>query len=283
MRTCIDDAARRGPEEVDDPTKDGKPIIILDRVSKSFDDQLVIDNLTLSVANGQLVALLGQTGVGKSTILNLILGQIKPSRGTVVVDGWRRLSPIISRSGAKIAVSFQSDRLLPWRTARENVELGLEILRYSKAERNARSAEWLNRVELTSQHHDKYPHQLSGGMRQRVALARALVINPALVLLDESFSQLDPITSKTLRRDFLSLVKQLRKTCLLITHRIEDAVEMADRVIVLAGRAEIKLDIAMSDTERNDAAALAATSQCIASEMESSQSTIDEPASPVIE
>src|SRR5262249_46222394 len=168
---------------------DVEPIIILDHVSKSFDEQLVIDDLTLSIAPNQVVALLGQTGVGKSTILNLILGQIKPSRGTVMVDGCDPVTDYAALRG-KVAVSFQSDRLIPWRTARQNVELGLEILRCPKAERTLRAAEWLNRVKLINQHHDKYPHQLSGGMRQRVALARALVIDPDLVLLDESFSQL---------------------------------------------------------------------------------------------
>jgi len=252
-----------------------EPIILLDRVTKSFDDQLVVDDLTLRVASGEIVALLGQTGVGKSTILNLILGQIKPSSGIVVVDGCDPVRDYLALRG-KVAVSFQSDRLLPWRTARENVELGLEILRCPKAERSIRAVDWLTRVKLGGQHHDKYPHQLSGGMRQRVSLARALVIDPNLVLLDESFSQLDQVTSRVLRFDFLSLVKQLNKTCVLITHRIEDAVEMADRVIVLAGQATIRLDVAMSDAQRRDPAALAAASRRIASEMESSHSATDE-------
>jgi NitT/TauT family transport system ATP-binding protein len=252
-----------------------EPIIVLRHASKSFDDQLVVDDLNLTVANGEVVALLGQTGVGKTTILNLILGQIKPSSGTVVVDGCDPVKDYRALRG-KVAVSFQSDRLLPWRTARGNVELGLEIIRCPKAERSGRATEWLNRVKLRTQHHDKYPHQLSGGMRQRVSLARALVIDPDLVLLDESFSQLDQVTSRALRFDFLSLVKQLNKTCVLVTHRIEDAVEMADRVIVLAGQAAIKLDFALSSAQRNDPSALAAASRLIAAEMESSQRAADE-------
>jgi NitT/TauT family transport system ATP-binding protein len=241
------------------------PIISLDTVSKVFNGQTAVDDLTLSIENGEVVALLGQTGAGKSTVLNLILGQISPSAGRIVVDGRDPFKEFYALRG-KVAVSFQSDRLIPWRTARENVEIGLEILRRPKAARAALAAEWLDRVKLGAIHHDKYPHQLSGGMRQRVSLARALVVDPDIVLLDESFSQLDHATSKALRADFVGLVKQLQKTCLLITHRIEDALEMADRVIVLAAPARIKFEMRLS-AKRTDAAWMSAVADRIAAEM----------------
>jgi NitT/TauT family transport system ATP-binding protein len=244
-----------------------KPIISLDGVTVRFGDQVAVNDLAFSVKNEEVVAVLGQTGAGKSTVLNLILGQIKATAGTVVVHDCDPYANYYALRG-KVAVSFQTDRLLPWRTARENVELGLEILgRPEKRARSSLAAEWLNRLKLSAAHHDKYPQQLSGGMRQRVSLARALVIDPDLILLDESFSQLDHVTSKALRADFLSLVKGLRKTCVLVTHRIDDALEMADRIIVLAVPGEIKLELALSDATRNDAAWLSSATTQIAAVM----------------
>ncbi len=246
------------------------PIIALTDVTKLFDGQPAVSGLTLHVQQGEIVALLGQTGAGKSTVMNLILGQIAPTTGTVVVDGCDPYRQSMALRG-KVSVSFQTDRLLPWRTARRNVELGLEILKRPAGQRAGIAAEWLNRVKLAPLHHEKYPHQLSGGMRQRVSLARALVVDPALILLDESFSQLDHVTSKTLRTDFHALVKQLGKTCLLITHRIDDALEMADRVILLAAPARIVSELAVSDAQRADPDWLAASGRAIAAEMAKSQ------------
>lgn len=246
---------------------DMKPMISLDGVTVRFGDQVAVNDLAFSVKNEEVVAVLGQTGAGKSTVLNLILGQIKATAGTVVVHDCDPYANYYALRG-KVAVSFQTDRLLPWRTARENVELGLEILgRPEKRARSSLAAEWLNRLKLSAAHHDKYPQQLSGGMRQRVSLARALVIDPDLILLDESFSQLDHVTSKALRADFLSLVKGLRKTCVLVTHRIDDALEMADRIIVLAVPGEIKLELALSDATRNDTAWLSSATKQIAAVM----------------
>lgn len=242
------------------------PVISLTNVTMKFNGETAVDRLTLSVASGEVVVLLGQTGAGKSTVMNLILGQIKPTSGEVMVDGYDPHRDFHALRG-KVSVSFQSDRLLPWRSVRDNVALGLEILHVPKAEREASSVEWLKRVKLDPQHHDKYPHQLSGGMRQRVSLARALVINPDLVLLDESFSQLDHVTSKILRRDFLELVKQLGKTCVLITHKIEDAIELADRIILLSTPAQIRLELPVSAAQRADEAWAAATYERIAAEM----------------
>jgi NitT/TauT family transport system ATP-binding protein len=246
----------------------GDPIIALTGISKVFNRQIAVRNFTLAVAPGEVIGLVGQTGAGKTTVLNLILGQIAPTSGTVMVDGCDPFRDFDALRG-KVAVSYQSDRLIPWRTARENVELGLEILRRPRTGRHGLVTEWLNRVKIAPPHYEKYPHQLSGGMRQRVSLARALVIDPDIVLLDESFSQLDQVTSKALRADFIALVRQLRKTCVLITHRIEDALDMSDRVIVLAGPGEARLEIALSDSERNDPASRAAITARISIEMAS--------------
>lgn len=228
------------------------PVIELDRVDKEFSGHFAVRDLSFSVARGQILALLGRTGAGKSTALHMIMGVLAPSSGRVRVLG-RDPSAEFNALRGELAVSFQSDRLLPWRTALDNVALGLEILKYDKAERVRIATEWLDKVNITgAENHRKYPHELSGGMRQRVSLARALAVDPGLVLLDESFSQLDHVTSKKLRADFTSLIRNLGKTCVLITHRIDDALEMADRILVLRAPAAVQLEIKADETVRRD-------------------------------
>lgn len=219
-------------------------------VTKAFGSHLAVEHLSLNVERGEIVVLLGQTGAGKSTVLNLIMGTTAPTGGTVRVAGVDPYASFKALKG-KLSVSFQTDRLLPWRTAVENVELGLLILGKPKNEARARAKEWLSRVRLEGAE-DKYVHELSGGMRQRVSLARALAIDPEIVFLDESFSQLDHVTSGTLRRDFYQIAREYKKTCLLITHRIDDALEMADRAIVLSSPARIALEVRIDDAARAD-------------------------------
>lgn len=229
-------------------------VIEVKNVAKSFGNYLAVEDLSLNVRRGEIVALLGQTGAGKSTVLNLIMGTLKPTHGDIRVAGVDPYASFKALKG-KLAVSFQTDRLLPWRTAVENVELGLLIMGTAKAEARERARAWLARVRLNGAD-DKYVHELSGGMRQRVSLARALAIEPQIVFLDESFSQLDHITSKALRGDFLRIAREFDKTCLLVTHRIDDALEMADRSIVLGPPARIVLELEISNEARSDAATL---------------------------
>ncbi|MDQ8729224.1 ABC transporter ATP-binding protein [Bradyrhizobium sp. LHD-71] len=217
-----------------------EPVISLNRVVKSFADFKVVDDLSFNVRRGEIVTLLGRTGAGKTTVLNLVMGTMRPDAGSVRVadhDPFRAFKALRGR----MAVSFQTDRLLPWRTAVENAELGLLILGRPRREAREIAVSWLDRVGLSGAA-NKYVHELSGGMRQRVSLARALAVDPELVLLDESFSQLDHVTSTVLRRDFCALARRFEKTCLLVTHRIDDAIEMADRVIVLGANARIRLE-----------------------------------------
>jgi NitT/TauT family transport system ATP-binding protein len=197
----------------------------------------------------------------------MIMGAIEPSRGTVRVDGRDPFRQFRELRG-RLSVSFQSDRLLPWRSALENVALGLEILGQDRASREAKAVEWLANVKIVGEENvRKYPHELSGGMRQRVSLARALAVDPEIVLLDESFSQLDHVTSKTLRHDFTELVRRLGKTCVLITHRIDDALEMADRVLVLAAPARLALEVQVQAKDRVNADWLAEQHRRIAEAM----------------
>ncbi|UPJ48181.1 ABC transporter ATP-binding protein [Bradyrhizobium sp. 200] len=220
-----------------------EPVIALDGVAKSFAGFRVIEDLSFRVRRGEIVTLLGRTGAGKTTVLNLVMGTLQPDAGSVRVAGHDPFLQFKALRG-HMAVSFQTDRLLPWRTAVENAELGLLILGRPKREAREIAASWLDRVGLSGAG-DRYIHELSGGMRQRVSLARALAVDPELVLLDESFSQLDHVTSSALRRDFCSLARKFEKTCLLVTHRIDDAIEMADRVIVLGAKARIRLEAAV--------------------------------------
>jgi NitT/TauT family transport system ATP-binding protein len=226
-----------------------KSVISLDRVCKRFGNYLAVEDLSFNVRQGELVTLLGRTGTGKTTVLNMIMGTTKTDGGSISVAGFDPFSQFKQLRG-RLAVSFQTDRLLPWRTAVENTELGLLILGLRKAEARDIAMSWLDRVNLKGAEH-KYVHELSGGMRQRVSLARALAVDPELVLLDESFSQLDHVTSQSLRRDFCEVARTYNKTCLMVTHRIEDAVEMADRVIVLGTRARITLELDLGSRTRD--------------------------------
>jgi NitT/TauT family transport system ATP-binding protein len=243
-------------------------IIELQNVDKAFGDNAVAKGLNLTVRKGEIVALLGQTGAGKSTVLNMIMGTIPCDAGTIRVAGHDPYHEF-DRLRGKLAVSFQTDRLLPWRTAVENAELGLLILGKHKNEARELAMTWLERVKLCGAE-DRYAHELSGGMRQRVSLARALCVDPELLLLDESFSQLDHVTSQTLRADFARVVRDYQKTCLFVTHRIDDALEMADRVLVLRPGAGVCLEQSITAETRASDAELHALHDRVAAVMENS-------------
>lgn len=231
----------------------GDVVIALDRVDKRFGDHFAVRDLSFEVRRGEIVALLGRTGAGKSTALHMIMGVMAPSSGSVRVEGLDPYREFRALRG-RLAVSFQTDRLLPWRSAAENVALGLEILGHDRDSRMSKAVEWLAHVKIEGEENTrKFPYELSGGMRQRVALARALAVDPELVLLDESFSQLDHVTSKALRADFAELARRLDKTCVLITHRIDDALGMADRILVLDAPASVNLEVAVKESQRDDA------------------------------
>jgi NitT/TauT family transport system ATP-binding protein len=236
-------------------TTQSQPFIELKNVYKQFGTYVAVENLNLQVAKGEIVALLGRTGAGKSTVMSLLMGTIASDAGEIRVAGVDPSSDFQSLRG-KMSVSFQTDRLLPWRTARENVELGMLILNRPKSEARRAALEWLGRVKLVGAE-NKYVHELSGGMRQRVSLARALAVDPELVFLDESFSQLDHVTSKVLRQDFSQIVREYGKTCVFVTHRIDDALEIADRIFVLAAPARVCLDVRINAEQRKDEATLA--------------------------
>jgi len=231
-----------------------EPAIHLGQVSKVFGkpgaegSYRAVDDLNLDVRPGQMLALLGKTGCGKSTIFNMIAGLTEPTSGKVRVSGRDPFSEFDSFRG-KMAIVFQNDRLLPWRTAIQNVELGLEMLDAPAAERRETAQLWLTKLGLGGHEHD-YPHALSGGMRQRVSIARAFATNANILLCDEPFSALDESTAGRLRAEFVKLVKENGKTAVFITHSISEALEIGDRIVVLKRPAKIAYDVSF-DVDTN--------------------------------
>ena len=193
---------------------------------------LALDDVDLEIPTGQFVALVGASGCGKTTLLNMVAGLIRPTRGTVKVGG---ASP--SLGSLDVGYMFARDALLPWRSARRNVELPLEVRKWDRAKRRERALEMLDLVGLR-QKESQYRLQLSQGMRQRVALARTLAADPSILLMDEPFAALDARTKLVLQAEFLRIWEKQRakgseKTVIFVTHDLQEAVLLADRVVVM--------------------------------------------------
>jgi NitT/TauT family transport system ATP-binding protein len=208
--------------------------ISLDRVSLCFrsdrGEVQALAEISLRVAEGEFVALLGPTGCGKSSLLRLVSDLIPPTSGTIEVRGGAASA---ARRVNQFGFVFQEPALLSWRTAMGNVRLPLEVVGYPFESRNARCEELLDSVGLLK-FKDAYPHELSGGMKQRVAIVRALAWNPSILLMDEPFSALDELTRAQLQDDLLQLWSRERKTVLFVTHNISEAIYLADRVVVMS-------------------------------------------------
>ena len=202
--------------------------VAFDSVSVAFGRTVVIDRATLSVAPGEFLSVVGPTGCGKSTLLNLAAGLIAPGSGTVEVMG----APLtgINRNAGYL---FQGESLMPWRNARDNVAAGPEFSGAGRARARSLAQDWLGRVGL-AEHGDKFPHQMSGGMRKRTQLAQTLVLDPPILLMDEPFSALDVQTRQMMETELLALWQQDRKSVLFITHDLEEAISLSDRVVVLS-------------------------------------------------
>jgi NitT/TauT family transport system ATP-binding protein len=209
---------------------------------------LAVDRLSFEIAQGEIVAVLGKTGCGKSTMFNLLSGLIEPTSGKVEVTGHEPFTEFDFFRG-KIGIVFQNDRLMPWRTALQNVLLGLQILHIDPGEAETRARRWLSRLGLSG-HENDYPHALSGGMRQRVSIARAFAVEPDILLCDEPFSSLDEMTARDLRGEFVRLVKQSGKTAVFITHHINEAMDVGDRVMVFHRPARIAYETRLDETAK---------------------------------
>lgn len=192
----------------------------------------VVDRLTLEVQDQEFVAILGPSGCGKSTFLRMIDGLIPPDSGSIVIDG-RDVTGTVGGEGRGMV--FQSFDLFPWRTVSGNVEFGLERRAGSRSERRGIAAHYIRLVGLEG-FENAYPHELSGGMQQRVGLARALVIKPSILLMDEPFGALDVQTRDLLQDELLRIWNAERKTVLFVTHSIEEALYLADRIVLITPR-----------------------------------------------
>ena len=209
---------------------------------KNRDSVTALKELTLDVAKGEFVSLVGPSGCGKSTFLNVLLGLLKPDAGEIRLNGKQITGP-----GQERAMVFQEFGLLPWRTVLANVELGLELKGVQALVRRERAMELIKMAGLAG-FASHYPHELSGGMKQRVGLARALVTDPEVLLMDEPFAALDAQTRDLMQMELLQIWDRTKKTVVFVTHSIEEAAYLSDRVIVISarpGRAKDVMKIAL--------------------------------------
>ena len=209
-----------------------QPRVELTAVTKRFatpsgEPFTALHDVTFAVEPGQFCAVVGPTGCGKSTTLTMVAGLDRPSAGSVTVDG-RQVDGITPGT----SFMFQSDALLPWKTVLGNVSMGPIFRGVSRSDAHAAARDWLRRVGLSG-FEDHHPHQLSGGMRKRVALAAALINEPSLLLMDEPFGALDVQTKSIMSNELLGLWEETKPTVLFITHDLEEAIALADRVVVM--------------------------------------------------
>ena len=205
-----------------------RPKIRIDGVSKSYDGKLALSRVDLQLMESSFTCLLGPSGCGKSTLLNMIAGFVPPTTGQVLVN-----DDAVVGAGADRGVVFQEYALFPWRTALANVEFGPLMRRKAAEERRTIARHYLELVGLQA-HEDKYPSELSGGMKQRVAIARALANGPSVLLMDEPFGALDAQTREVLQEELLRIWQHERKTVVFVTHSISEAIFLADRIVVMA-------------------------------------------------
>lgn len=223
-------------------------LIEFQRVSQFFPTRgdtpaQALHQVSLALQAGEFVCLIGPSGCGKTTLLHLLAGFLQPTDGQVRFRGER-----VERPGPERGVVFQEYALFPWMTARQNVEFGLRALAVPAAERRRRALSALDRVGLAASA-ERYPHELSGGMRQRIAVARSLVVEPKVLLMDEPFAAVDAMTRTALQRDLLRLWQETGVSVLFVTHNIDEAIFLAQRAVVMAPHpgtisADIRLDLA---------------------------------------
>jgi NitT/TauT family transport system ATP-binding protein len=211
---------------------------------------VAIDRLDLTIAPKEVIAIVGQTGCGKSTFFDLMIGLEAPTEGSILIGDKSPYADFDAFRG-KMATVFQQDRLLPWRSALDNAKLPLELIGLSEEEQRERALTWLNRLGLGS-FTNAYPHELSGGMRQRVAIARAFSVQPDILLADEAFGHLDEVTAAELRETFLALARECGSTAILITHQLEEAIAVGDRIAVFGKSAKLLADIHVAQWDKAD-------------------------------
>jgi NitT/TauT family transport system ATP-binding protein len=226
------------------------PQISIRGVDKEFGEVVALKGIELDIHEGEFVCLLGPSGCGKSTLLNALAGFQPPTRGRLEVDGRE-----ITKPGPDRGMVFQEYALFPWMTVAKNIAFGLEIKKLPKAEIAQRVDMLLDKLHL-SDFRDRYPKDLSGGMRQRVAIARVLALDSPILLMDEPFGALDALTRRTLQDELLRIWAEFRKTIVFVTHSIEESIYLADRIVVMTYRpGTIKRDVCVALPRPRDPAA----------------------------
>lgn len=218
----------------------GQSYILRDENKKT--EFIALESFSLKVRAGEFIAIVGPSGCGKSTLLDIVSGLVKPKKGTIFIDGRKVSGPALDRG-----FIMQGYALFPWRTVLKNVEYGLEVKHVPKRDRPQICQKFIEMVGLSG-FENRYPSQLSGGMRQRVAIARALAYDPQILLMDEPFAAVDAQTRETLQDELMQIWEKTGKTILFVTHSIEEAVLLADRVVVMTcrpGRIRSVVDIAL--------------------------------------
>jgi NitT/TauT family transport system ATP-binding protein len=227
------------------------PAQLLDGVSHQFADQVVLQNVTVTISPGQLITILGPSGCGKTTLLRCIAGLLEPTTGKVRLNG---RTPAEARKAGEIGFAFQSPTLLPWRNALQNVLLPLELTKPVIPPADVDFAHYLLRTFGLEDDHKKYPWELSGGMQQRVGLARSMITRPAFLILDEPFSALDGSTRNRLNEDLWRLWHETGVTVACVTHSNEEAVFLSDEILLLGGHpAELRKKIPIRLGDARDA------------------------------
>ncbi len=223
----------------------------VNKVFKSDDREVVaLKDINLDIPDGQFVCLLGPSGCGKSTLLNAIAGFALPSSGSITTNG-----KLVAEPGPDRGMVFQEYALFPWMTVEQNVAFGLEIKGVAKAEIQARVTQLLDKLGLID-FRSRFPKDLSGGMRQRVAIARVLALDSPIMLMDEPFGALDALTRRNLQDELLRIWDEFKKTIVFVTHSIEEAIYLADRIVVMTYRpGTIKRDITVTLPRLRDPAA----------------------------
>jgi len=221
----------------------------LENISKSFklDNGSVVEaisGISLEIADSEFVSVLGPSGCGKTTLLRIVAGLESPTSGTIMLDGKKIEGP-----SPQMTMIFQEYSLFPWRKVIDNIAFGLELQGLDREERRKRATAYLDLVGLRD-FAEMYPYELSGGMRQRVAVARALAVNPRILLMDEPFGALDAQTRNMLQRELLEIWQKTKKTVLFVTHSVDEAVFLSDRVVVLSPRPGRVRDIVAIDLPR---------------------------------
>ncbi len=222
--------------------KGGIKLIELKGIHKSYGEEKVLDNISLRFEKSGIYCIIGESGCGKTTMMKLINGLIKPSQGRVLVDG----QDISKRDPVKLRKSIgyviQKVGLFPHMTVGENIEIILELTNVDKGKRREKAIELLKLVHLEEDDYNKYPGELSGGQQQRVGIARALSTDPDILLMDEPFSALDPITRDSLQDELVDLQKELDKTIVFVTHDMDEAIKIADKIAIMKGGELLQYD-----------------------------------------